>query len=165
MATKMKYTGARVGADGKEWATQRDSAGREWETDPTTGLPQMTPDTVEIERRKKAAPKKDLRLDAEGFKPYNYKKYTESGMGIYSDTPGPGRTEVVGKNQSRAGAGRGSVNPPVKPSRTTAEKEMLQEVRDAKDRKTISDMGYKKGGSVSRGNGIAQRGKTKGRYI
>ena len=121
MATKMKYTGTRVGADGKERATQRDSAGREWETDPTTGLPQMTPDTVEIERRKKMAP---------------------------------------------------ALAKPASSPRTPAVKEMLQEAQDAKDRKKISDMGYKKGGMTkmakggsvsSRGDGIAQRGKTRGK--
>ena len=92
---------------------------------------------------------------------YKYVNYDKDGMGVYSDTPGPGkRSEVIGGSQSKAGAGRGAT----KPKRTTAEKEMVQEVRDAKDRKKISDMGYKKGGAV-RGNGIAQRGKTKGRYI
>lgn len=52
--------------------------------------------------------------------------------------------------------------------------EMMQEVKDAKDRKKISDMGYKKGGAVKkmavggsvssaskRGDGCAQRGKTR----
>ena len=121
MATKMKYTGTRVGKDGEKWTTQRDSAGREWETDPTTGLPQMTPDTVEIERRKKMA-------------------------------PAPAK--------------------PASSPRTPAVKEMLQEAQDAKDRKKISDMGYKKGGMTemakggsvsSRGDGIAQRGKTRGK--
>ena len=62
----------------------------------------------------------------------------------------------------RAGAGRGSKNPPSVKSEGV--KEMLQEVQDAKDRKKVSDMGYAKGGSV-RGCGVAVRGKTKGRMV
>ena len=60
-------------------------------------------------------------------------------------------------------------------SDVTSEK-MRQEVRKAKDLPEfdytpidVSKMprlrGFKKGGSVTRGDGIAQRGKTKGRYI
>ena len=56
----------------------------------------------------------------------------------------------------RAGAGRGSKNPPAVKSEGV--KEMLQEVQDAKDRKKVSDMGYAKGGSV-RGWGAARGGK------
>lgn len=46
--------------------------------------------------------------------------------------------------------------------------EAIQEMKDAKDRKKIADMGYKKGGSVTasrRADGIAQRGKTRGKMI
>jgi hypothetical protein len=46
--------------------------------------------------------------------------------------------------------------------------EMMQEVKDAKDRKKISDMGYAKGGSVSaskRADGCAVKGKTRGKVV
>lgn len=46
--------------------------------------------------------------------------------------------------------------------------EMMQEVKDAKDRKKISDMGYAKGGSVSaskRADGCAVKGKTRGKMV
>lgn len=71
---------------------------------------------------------------------------------------------------STAGAGRGSVNPSsAKPQRSAQVEEAIQEVQDAKDRKKIADMGYKKGGSVSsaskRADGCAIRGKTKGRMV
>ena len=76
------------------------------------------------------------------------------------------------KTAEEVGAGRGKVNPPVvkpAPQRSPAVEEAIQEVQDAKTRKKISDMGYKKGGSVGsasrRADGIAQRGKTKGRMI
>lgn len=53
--------------------------------------------------------------------------------------------------------------------RPAAVEEAIQEMQDAKMRKKISDMGYAKGGKVSsaskRADGIAQKGKTKGRYI
>ena len=74
--------------------------------------------------------------------------------------------------ESSAGAGRGKVNPPsVKPQRSAQVEEAIQEVQDAKDRKKIADMGYKKGGKVKvssasrRADGIAQRGKTRGRMV
>lgn len=66
---------------------------------------------------------------------------------------------------------------PAKPAAKPAEKpaprrpamveEAIQEMQDAKDRKKISDMGYKKGGSTFRSaaNGIAQRGKTRGKFV
>jgi hypothetical protein len=104
---------------------------------------------------------------------YKYIKYDKDGMGEFSDTPGPGRSKVIGTGKSRAGAGRGRVNPPdANPQRSAAEKEMLQEAQDTKDRKKISDMGYKKGGAVKkmaaggmtasqRADGCAQRGKTR----
>jgi len=73
--------------------------------------------------------------------------------------------------RSEAGAGRGFVNPKTvaemaaeKPKRSAAVEEAIQEAEDAKARKKISDMGYKKGGSVSsaskRADGIASKGKT-----
>lgn len=78
--------------------------------------------------------------------------------------------------RSEAGAGRGFVNPKTvaemaveKPKRSAAVKEAIQEAEDAKARKKIADMGYKKGGSVSsaskRADGCAERGKTKGTIV
>lgn len=57
----------------------------------------------------------------------------------------------------------------VSPKRSPAVEEAIQEVQDAKMRKRISDMGYSKGGKVSsasrRADGIAERGKTKGKFV
>lgn len=56
-----------------------------------------------------------------------------------------------------------------KPANFDAIQESKQDAKDAADRKKISDMGYKKGGSVSsassRGDGIATKGKTRGTMI
>lgn len=57
--------------------------------------------------------------------------------------------------------------PKAAPRRPAMVEEAIQEMQDAKDRKKISDMGYKKGGSTFRtvANGIAQRGKTRGKFV
>lgn len=57
--------------------------------------------------------------------------------------------------------------PKAAPRRPAMVEEAIQEVQDAKDRKKIADMGYKKGGSTFRSsaNGIAQRGKTRGKFV
>lgn len=57
-----------------------------------------------------------------------------------------------------------------KAKRTPQVEEAIQEMQDAKMRKRISDMGYAKGGSVKssasrRADGIAQRGKTRGKMM
>ena len=56
-----------------------------------------------------------------------------------------------------------------KPANFDAIEEAKQEVKDAADRKKISDMGHKKGGVISsassRADGIATKGKTRGRFI
>lgn len=56
-----------------------------------------------------------------------------------------------------------------KPANFDAIEEAKQDAADARARKKISDMGYKKGGSVSsaskRADGIATKGKTKGTMI
>lgn len=56
-----------------------------------------------------------------------------------------------------------------KPANFDAMQESIQDAADARARKKISDMGYKKGGSVSsaskRADGIATKGKTKGKMI
>lgn len=74
------------------------------------------------------------------------------------------------KSSEEVGAGRGKVNPPVvkpAPQRSAQVEEAIQEVQDAKDREKIKAMGYAKGGSVSsaskRADGIAMRGKTRGK--
>jgi hypothetical protein len=52
-----------------------------------------------------------------------------------------------------------------KPANFDAIQESKQDAKDAAARKKISDMGYKKGGMTasSRADGIAQRGKTRGK--
>ena len=56
-----------------------------------------------------------------------------------------------------------------KPSNFDAIEEAKQEVKDAADRKKISDMGHKKGGVISsassRADGIAKKGKTRGKFV
>ena len=56
-----------------------------------------------------------------------------------------------------------------KPANFDAMQESIQDAKDAKDRKKISDMGYAKGGKVGsaskRGDGIATKGKTKGTMV
>ena len=56
-----------------------------------------------------------------------------------------------------------------KPYNFDAMQESIQDAKDAKDRKKISDMGYKKGGSVSsaskRADGCCIKGKTRGKMV
>jgi hypothetical protein len=56
-----------------------------------------------------------------------------------------------------------------KPANFDAMQESIQEAKDAKDRKKISDMGYARGGKVSsassRADGCATKGKTKGTIV
>ena len=56
-----------------------------------------------------------------------------------------------------------------KPANCDAIEESKQDAKDAADRKKISDMGHKKGGVISsassRADGIATKGKTRGRFI
>ena len=56
----MRFTGYYVEDDGSESVTQRDSAGREWITN-KEGIPRMHPDSVEIEKLKKADPRTSVR--------------------------------------------------------------------------------------------------------
>jgi hypothetical protein len=57
----------------------------------------------------------------------------------------------------------------VKPANFDAIEEAKQEAKDAAARKKISDMGYKKGGSVSsaskRADGCCVKGKTRGKMV
>jgi len=50
-----------------------------------------------------------------------------------------------------------------KPVNFDAIQESKQNAKDSADRKKISDMGYKKGGFVRSADGVAQRGKTRGK--
>lgn len=58
---------------------------------------------------------------------------------------------------------------PPKPIRSPMQEQAIQEAEDEKARRKIKAMGYKKGGSVSsassRADGIASKGKTKGRFV
>lgn len=64
--------------------------------------------------------------------------------------------EVDGPKWPTAGAGRGKVNPPR--VKSDAEKEMMQDAQDAKDREKIKDLGFSKGGVARRGWGKARGG-------
>jgi len=79
---------------------------------------------------------------------------------------GGGVKRMADGGSAGAGAGQGTRGVPPKP--TVGEQEMVQEAKDAKDRAKIAAMGYARGGKVSsassRGDGIAQRGKTVGKY-
>jgi hypothetical protein len=50
-----------------------------------------------------------------------------------------------------------------KPANFDAMEESKRDAQDAKDRKKISEMGYKNGGYVRAADGIAKRGKTRGK--
>ena len=56
-----------------------------------------------------------------------------------------------------------------KPANFDAIEESKQDAKDAADRKKISDMGHKKGGVISsassRADGIAKKGKTRGKFV
>jgi hypothetical protein len=56
-----------------------------------------------------------------------------------------------------------------KPANFDATQESIQDAKDAKDRKKISDMGYASGGKVSsaskRADGCATKGKTRGKFV
>lgn len=90
-----------------------------------------------------------------------YVNTDEEGVGEYADTPGR-KSRVIGGTQSKAGAGRGEINPK-SAAQSTEETEMLQEAQDAKAREKIKAMGYAKGGTTSgrstgyRGYGIAKK--------
>jgi hypothetical protein len=54
-----------------------------------------------------------------------------------------------------------------KPANFDAMQESIQDAKDAKDRKKISDMGYNKGGMTasSRADGCCTKGKTRGKMV
>ena len=54
----------------------------------------------------------------------------------------------------------------ITPEERARRAEMVQDVRDEKDREKIKAMGFAKGGSASaRADGCAQRGKTRGKMV
>lgn len=60
----------------------------------------------------------------------------------------------------------GSADDAIFPEERARRAAMRQEAQDEKDRETIKNMGYAKGGSASaRADGCAQRGKTRGKMI
>jgi hypothetical protein len=52
-----------------------------------------------------------------------------------------------------------------KPSNFDAMEESKRDAQDARDRKKISSMGYKNGGYVRAADGIAKRGRTRGKMV
>jgi hypothetical protein len=72
------------------------------------------------------------------------------------------------KNEADAEMKRESRGVP-KPANFDAIQEAKRDAQDAKDRKKISDMGYKKGGSVGsaskRADGCCIKGKTRGKMV
>ena len=104
-----------------------------------------------------------------------YVNTDEDGMGEYADTPGK-RSRVVGGKQSKAGAGRGFVNPRRTDETddsyvTPADRMAMEEAASARKTGAATDAAYNKalgmktGGSVGsaskRADGCAQRGKTR----
>ena len=99
---------------------------------------------------------------------------TSSEKYVYPEPIPGGGSEYVGPGASNAGAGRGkqggaSSKQGAGNRMSAAEKEMVEEARDAKAREKIKGMGFAKGGSISsaskRADGIAMRGKTKGTMV
>jgi hypothetical protein len=99
-----------------------------------------------------------------------YVNTEKNGMGVYADTPGK-QSKVVGGTQSKAGAGRGFVNPKRTDESddtyvTPADRMAMEKATSARKTEAATEAAYnkasgmKKGGSV---DGIAQRGKTRGR--
>ena len=76
--------------------------------------------------------------------------------------------EAQAKREAEAEMKRESRSVP-KPANFDAMQESIQDAKDAKDRKKISDMGYASGGKVGsaskRADGCATKGKTKGTMV
>ena len=76
--------------------------------------------------------------------------------------------EAQAKREAEAEMKRESRSVP-KPANFDAMQESIQDAKDAKDRKKISDMGYAGGGKVGsaskRADGCATKGKTKGTMV
>jgi hypothetical protein len=96
---------------------------------------------------------------------FNFADYPEPSSGGYTYT-GEGASD-------KAGAGRGGQGGPTaqefkEANMSTAEKNARQDILEEKYTKKTKDQDYAKGGKVSassRADGIAQKGKTKGRFV
>jgi hypothetical protein len=116
-----------------------------------------------------------------------YVNTDKDGMGEYSDAPGK-RSKVIGGTQSKAGAGRGVVNPQRTDEAddtyvTPADRKKMEKIVSDRKSDAAAEAAYNKasgmkkggavkkmasGGSVSasrRGDGCATKGKTKGRMV
>jgi hypothetical protein len=85
-----------------------------------------------------------------------------------SDLPIAGGYEYVGKNASKAGAGRGSQGNPQGPAEMGADERAIREEMDFKKySKESPEQKYAGGGMTAsaRADGIAQRGKTRGKMV
>jgi len=96
---------------------------------------------------------------------FNFADYPKPSSGGYTYT-GEGASD-------KAGAGRGGQGGPTaqefkEANMSTAEKNARQDILEEKYTKKTKDQDYAKGGKVSassRADGIAQKGKTKGRFV
>jgi hypothetical protein len=79
-------------------------------------------------------------------------------------TEAAARKEMGAKAAREADAGmKREMRGVQKPANFDAIEEAKRDAKDARDRKKISEMGYKNGGFVRAADGIAQRGKTRGK--
>jgi hypothetical protein len=97
-----------------------------------------------------------------------YINYEEDGMGVYSNKPGQ-KSRVVGGTQSKAGAGRGGQGGPTAKELRDYERKQDRGIYTAEmGQPPMDPEGKKKGGMVSassRADGIASRGKTRGKMV
>ena len=106
---------------------------------------------------------------------FNSAYYDAETMAKTSGGPGGGGYTYTGEGASdKAGAGRGGQGGPTaqefkEANMSTAEKNARQDILEEKYTKKTKDQGYAKGGKVSsassRADGIATKGKTKGRFV
>jgi hypothetical protein len=85
-------------------------------------------------------------------------------------TEAAARKEMGAKAAREADAGmKREMRGVQKPANFDAIEEAKRDAKDARDRKKISDMGYKSGGKVSsassRADGCATKGKTRGKFV
>jgi hypothetical protein len=106
---------------------------------------------------------------------FNSAYYDAGTMAKVSGGPGGGGYTYTGEGASnKAGAGRGGQGGPTAQefkdaNMSTAEKNARQDILEEKYTKKTKDQDYAKGGTVGsaskRADGIATKGKTKGRFI
>ena len=104
-----------------------------------------------------------------------YVNTDKDGMGEYSDTPGK-RSKVVGGTQSKAGAGRGFVNPQRTDESddsyvTPADRMAMEKAVSTRKTEAATDAAYNKAAGMAKGgkvgsaskraDGCAMRGKTR----